>query len=281
MKNPFIPIIAALIVFILHQAPVFAQESTAQNEESEELTPVEEMSTVEMTPNTPEFVSTRSQNQLYEDYKRFETPNFNKAMKYFFEKKLEMAEYLLQQELQTNPENYLACSYLGDIFLYKGKYDEAITLYKRALDLQGESAETYFQLGRAYYYKELGNLAIEHYSKAYILNPQLKFSQYHIGLTYLMILRNKEKTIEHWETYLQLAPEDPQYEKISRAIDLLKDPNFKIPPVGSDIPLEEALHLGGSVLQKTERKDTNDQSAGHETIKTINEDLDIERDDDL
>lgn len=215
------------------------------------------------------------------DFKRFRSETFTKAIKYFFQKKYEMAQLLLQKELQDNPENYFAYSYLGDIFLQKKQYDEAISLYKTALDLYPRGAEDHFRLGQAYYYKGIGNLAISHYENAYTLNPNLRYAWYQIGLTHLMVLRDKEKTISSWEQFLRLSPEDPQYEKVRRAIELLKDPAFVIPPVGSNVPLEEALHLGGAVLQRTERQDTEATNAGHEQTQQITVPEDTIRDDEL
>ncbi|MBN1500888.1 MAG: tetratricopeptide repeat protein [Spirochaetes bacterium] len=208
-----------------------------------------------------------------------QSETFKKAVKYFFQKKFDMAELLLQQELKENPENQLAYSYLGDIFFERKQYDTAITLYKKAIDLNPDSAEDNFRIGQAYYYKNLPNVAINHFFAAYNKNSQFKYAYYHVGLTYLMLLRDKKGTIENWETYLKIAPEDPQYEKIKRVIELLKDPNFIIPPVGSDISIEEALHLGGEVLTTTERTN-DDKGAGHEDKKTVKKVEDIYRDDD-
>lgn len=209
-----------------------------------------------------------------------EDTKFKKAVKYFFQQKFEMAELLLREELKDNPENKLACSYLADIMLQKSQYDAAIDLYKRALDLDPSSAEDEFRLGQAYYAKKLGNVAIDHYKKSLNLNPNLKYSYFQIGLANLMLLRDKGETIRNWEEFLRAAPEDPQYEKIRRAIELLKNPNFKLPEPGSDIPIEEVLHLGGDILKTAERTDSA-KSAGHETSKTVNKIEDIYRDDDL
>jgi tetratricopeptide (TPR) repeat protein len=205
---------------------------------------------------------------------------FKRAVQYFYQKKFQMAELLLQEELKKNPENELAYSYLGDIFLSRKRFEASINLYEKAIDLNPKNAENYFRIGQAYYYKKLGRVAISNFKKAYRINKKIKFAQYHIGLSYLMLLRDKNNTINSWETYLSIAPEDPQYEKIRRAIELLKDPNFKIPPVGSDISIEEALHLGGMYLKKGKGKDV-DKSAGHEKKKTIKKVEDIYRDDDL
>jgi len=205
---------------------------------------------------------------------------FKKATAYFYERKFEMAEILLQEELKKNPENRMAYSYLGDIFFQKKRLDGAMELYKKALELDPKSAEEYFRLGQIHYYKKEAFPAIQNFERAYALDSKIKFSHYHIGLTHLMLERDKQGTIASWEKYLSIAPEDPQYEKIRRAIELLRDPNFVLPPVGSDISIEEALHLGGAVLRETDRK-AEDKAAGHEAKKTKSKLEDIYRDDGL
>ncbi|HRX14808.1 MAG TPA: tetratricopeptide repeat protein [Spirochaetota bacterium] len=266
------------VILLLFCVTINAQETEAVSDP-----PLEETSTEAKSAGTDSSVSgsESTASPMADHMKEFTGKNFKKGMSYYFQKKFEMAEYHLQEELKENPENYFAYSFLGDIFLIKKRYDEAITLFKRALDLRPDYAENHFRLGQAYYYKNIGNIAISHFTEAYNLNPQIKYSHYHIGLTHLMLLRDKENTIKSWMFYLSIAPEDPQYEKIRRAIELLKDPAFVLPPVGSDIPLEEVLHLGGSVLTKTERSDKDDKGAGHETKKTVDHKADIERDDDL
>ena len=205
---------------------------------------------------------------------------FDKAVKYFYQKKLEMAEILFQEDLKKNPENELAYSYLGDIFLSKKRYDGALNLYRKALNINPDDADNYFRIGQIYYYKKDADLAIGNFIKSYKLDPKLTFAYYHIGLSYLMLKRDKEGTIQNWEKFLSLAPEDAQYEKIRRAIELLKDPNFVLPPPGSDISIEEALHLGGSLISAADRK-AKEKMAGHEDKKTKSKLEGIYRDDDL
>jgi len=205
---------------------------------------------------------------------------FAKAQKYFFQKKFEMAEVLLQEVIRNSPENALAYSYLGDIFLKKQLYDGALNLYKKALDLDPNNADNYFRIGQVYYFKKMAHESIENYNKALSLDNKLKIVYYHIGLTYLMLLRDKDKTIENWEIFIREVPEDPQYESIKRVISLLKDPNFKIPPVDSEISIEEALLLGGATLDKKEREIEN-RKAEHESKKSKKTIEDIYIDDDL
>ena len=73
---------------------------------------------------------------------------FLKAQKYFFQKKFEMAELLLQEVIKTNPENALAYSYLGDILLKKQLYDGALNLYRKSLDPMRGTLKTISGLAR-------------------------------------------------------------------------------------------------------------------------------------
>ncbi|OHD64820.1 MAG: hypothetical protein A2176_10920 [Spirochaetes bacterium RBG_13_51_14] len=205
---------------------------------------------------------------------------FQKASGYFFKEKFDMAESLLEQVIEQNPGNALAYSYLGDIFLIKKRYDGALDLYQKSIDLNPESGENYFRIGQIYYYKHDGRRAVDNFKKAIEVDNQLRFAYYHVGLTYLMLLRDKNNTIENWEAYIRIAPDDPQYVKIKRAIELLKDPNFVIPPPDSDITIEEALLLGGLTIDKAIHK-TTDQEAGHESKKTKRKLEDIYLDSDL
>lgn len=205
---------------------------------------------------------------------------FRKATSYFFQKKFDMAESLLQQVIDREPGNALAYSYLGDIFLIKQRYDGALDLYRKSIELNPDAGENYFRIGQIYYYKKDGDQALSYFNKALQTDTQLRFAYYHVGLTYLMLKRDKAATIQNWETYIGLAPDDPQYDRIKRAIELLKDPNFMLPSPDSDISIEEALLLGGMSIDKTIHQST-DQEAGHESKKTKGKLEDIYLDDDL
>ena len=211
--------------------------------------------------------------------KKEEDP-FARATRYFFQKKFEMAEVLFQEVIKKDPENALAYSYLGDILLKKRQYDGAMNLYQRAIDINPDMAENYFRLGQIHYYKKNGELAIEFFNKTLVKNEKIKIAYYHRGLAYLMLMRDKEKTIENWETYIRLVPEDPQYDSIKRVIELLKDPKFKLPGPDSKISIEEALLLGGSTLDIQDREAEN-KKAGHESKKSKDTIENIYMDDDL
>ena len=181
-----------------------------------------------------------------------ESAAFEKGQKYFYQKKFEMAEVMFLEALKTDPENDLTYSYLGDLALAKKRYDDALGYYLKSLELRPESAENNFRIAQTYYYKENGEKAIEHFLKTYSLDNSMKFALYHIGLTYLMLNRDKENAVKYWEEYISLAGDDPQRANIERVIELLKNPDFVIPAPESGISVEEALRRG---IQKNEKQD--------------------------
>lgn len=181
---------------------------------------------------------------------------FQKGQRYFYQKKFEMAEVMLSEALKENPENAAAYSYLGDLFLAKKRYEDSLGAYIKALELKPENAENNFRIAQVYYYMKNGTFAIEHFKKAYELDASMSFSLYHIGLTYLMVNRDKEGAIKSWEEYIAIAPNDPQRENINQVIELLKDPNFVIPSESSGISVEEALNQrekGGNINIKADK----------------------------
>ena len=181
---------------------------------------------------------------------------FTKGQKYFYQKKFEMAETMFLEALKTDPENEMTYSYLGDLALTKKRYDEALEYYLKSLELIPESAENNFRIAQTYYYKENGEKAIEHFLKTYTLNNSMKFALYHVGLAYLMLNRDKENTVKYWEEYVSLAGDDPQRDNIERVIELLKNPDFVIPPAESGISVEDALKRG---IHKDEKQDILDE----------------------
>jgi len=181
-----------------------------------------------------------------------ENTAFEKGQKYFYQKKFEMAEIMFLEALKTDPENDLTYSYLGDLVLAKKRYDDALAYYLKALELRPENAENNFRIAQTYYYKGDGEKAIEHFLKTYTLDSSMKFALYHTGLTYLMLNRDKENAVKYWEEYISLAGDDPQNANIKRVIELLKNPDFLIPPAESGITVEEALKRG---IQKDEKQE--------------------------
>lgn len=99
---------------------------------------------------------------------------------------------LCQLELQKNPTNADLHVKLGDLFLtwhldiYNSyQYiDEAITEYQRALETYIDSAEIYFKIGQAQYFKGDLDKSVNYLNMATTKNPKLSKAYYLLAETY-------------------------------------------------------------------------------------------------
>jgi len=176
---------------------------------------------------------------------------FDKGEHYFFNGKFAMAERFLLQALDADPENPQIYTYLGDILFSRGKHIDALKMY-RIVDELKPSGQNCFRMGQVYYDLNDGRSAIANFRKTIELDPSIKFAYYHIGLTYLMLFREKENAIAFWNKFIEVSPEDPQIETIREAVDILSNPAFILPPFGSNVSVAHALKIGGySPIEET------------------------------
>ena len=209
-----------------------------------------------------------------------EGKEYKEAEKYFFEKKFRNAESLLLRVILRKPDHTKALSLLGDIYLFQKDHRGAISQYQKAIGSSKEPSIEYFRLGQAYLELDQDQISKSSFQKAYVHNPNLKRALFQIGYIALFFERDKKQTIQYWKQFIREAPNDPQYEKVKRAIALLEDPDFKIPPRDSDVSLHEALLLGTDNL-KADSARTEDETAGNERSKTNNKTKELLEDEGL
>jgi len=209
-----------------------------------------------------------------------QSANLKRAEKLYFSRKYETAAVILRQITDEEPENGRANSLLGDIYYLQGQYEKAISHLLRAAELNEQKAPDYFRLGQTYEKLNKPKEAVRCYQKAYEYDESMKESLFQIGFVYLSLERNKKKTIEFWQRFVNEAVTDPQREKIITVLKFLNDPNFVLPDKNSPISLEEALMLGGGA-GNGEVKPGEDKSAGHEKEKEKNDSKELLDDDKL
>ena len=79
------------------------------------------------------------------------------AQTYLLLKQKPKAEKILQQLTKRYPKNPFLFMALGDLALAARDWDQAITYYRRSLELDNRSDRANLNLGRAYLYKEISN----------------------------------------------------------------------------------------------------------------------------
>ncbi len=102
----------------------------------------------------------------------------------------------------------------------QGKYDMALKEYEQALKVHPKSAETYNNIGFAYYDKKDYDEAISNQEKALELNPDIANAFFGLALAYEK-KGDKEKALVNWKEFTKRA--DPKSKWHKNAMRHIKD----------------------------------------------------------
>jgi tetratricopeptide (TPR) repeat protein/TolB-like protein len=113
-----------------------------------------------------------------------------------------------QKALVYNPVNPRVYLSLGKIYYSeKGLYYEAVTAYKRAIDLDPRSMEARMGLGEVFEDKGLYKEAIDEYRRVIESDPKHTGALYNLALVYEKV--DPREAIVQWDRYIALASQLP------------------------------------------------------------------------
>ena len=105
--------------------------------------------------------------------------------KLMLEKKYQKAIVFLQKAIELNPEFKEAYYNLGLSYERLGEYKDAIKNLKKAIQLSPDDANAYYALGYVYYQKKKNKQAVEAFEHAARLKPNNPFTHSKLGYAYL------------------------------------------------------------------------------------------------
>jgi len=117
----------------------------------------------------------------------------------------ENLETLWTDTVAQNPNCWLGHNNLGDVLSKKGRVDEAMVQYQKALEIDPNDAQAYSNLGAALFQKGQVDEAIEEYQKALKIDPDL--AQAHNNLGNALLSRGRvDEAIAHYQKALEINP---------------------------------------------------------------------------
>ena len=119
------------------------------------------------------------------------------------------SEMFWTHSLDCAPDSYIILNNLGNTLVGVGKIDEAITHYRRALEIKPVSAEGHSNLGNALARRGQVGEAIAHYRKSLEIQPGLADTHYNLGIV-LADGGQVDEAIFHFQKVLEINPADTE-----------------------------------------------------------------------
>ncbi len=107
--------------------------------------------------------------------------------------------------IEINPKYAEAYYARGIVYYDQGEYDQAISDFTKAIEINPKFAEAYYNRGIVYKNKDQYDQAISDYTKALEINPKYAKAYNNRGFIYLVKLRNKVKGCADWKKACQLG----------------------------------------------------------------------------
>jgi len=116
-------------------------------------------------------------------------------------------EVLWRHTLAVTPDSDVAHAGLGGILFVRGRIDESIDHYERALRLRDGNVAAHFGLGRALAAKQKTDAAISHFQKALSIQPDYVGASNDLGVLFASKGEIKE-AVAAWEQSLSFDPDN-------------------------------------------------------------------------
>jgi tetratricopeptide (TPR) repeat protein len=100
-----------------------------------------------------------------------------------------------QKALELNPNDPIILRSLGNAYYMSGQYQQAITSYQKAIEIDPRNADILRNLGRAYAQQGLNNDAITYYKKAIDVNPNDPEAFLGMGSVYNNLGKSEEAAV--------------------------------------------------------------------------------------
>jgi len=125
----------------------------------------------------------------------------------------------LQKTLSSDPKNVKAVIELGNTYFDAERWDDAITWYRRAIELDPKNADASTDLGVSYYYSNKPDLALAQFEKSLAMSPMHTKTLLNKGIVLAFGKQDLKAAATEWQKVVELAPDSPEGQAARRALE--------------------------------------------------------------
>ena len=128
----------------------------------------------------------------------------------------------LTSKIKQNPKDFDAIVELGNMNFDQKNYNDAIKLYKKALEIRPEALNVRTDMGTAMFYQNRFDEAIAEFQQTLKSDPKNAQALFNLGVAMLHGKNDPKCALEYWEQLVATNPDHPQAAFVREQIQKLK-----------------------------------------------------------
>jgi cytochrome c-type biogenesis protein CcmH/NrfG len=129
----------------------------------------------------------------------------------------------LTSKIKQNPKDFDSLVELGNVNFDQKNYADAVSLYKKALEVRPDALNVRTDMGTAYFYQNKFDDAIATFQEALKSDPTNAQALFNIGVAMLHGKNDPKGALQYWEKLVATNPNHPQAEFVKQQIQQLKE----------------------------------------------------------
>ena len=135
----------------------------------------------------------------------------------------------LTDKIKQNPRDFDSIVELANMDFDQKNYDDAIGLYKKALEIRPDVLNVRTDMGTAMFYLNRYDDAIATFQDVLKKDPKNAQALFNLGVSMLHGKNDPERALEYWEKLVETNPDHPQAAFVKEQIQKLKEQQQKKP----------------------------------------------------
>jgi cytochrome c-type biogenesis protein CcmH/NrfG len=133
----------------------------------------------------------------------------------------------LTAKIKQNPQDFDSIVELGNLNFDQKNYDDAINLYKKAIEIRPDALNVRTDMGTAMFYQNRYDDAIAQFQEVLKVDPKNAQALFNLGVAMLHGKNDPKGALEYWEKLVETNPDHPQAAFVKEQIQKLKEQEKK------------------------------------------------------
>lgn len=129
----------------------------------------------------------------------------------------------LTSKIKQNPKDFDSIVELGNMNFDQKNYDDAINLYKKAMEIRPDALNVRTDMGTAMFYQNKFDDAIAQFQEVLKADPKNAQALFNMGVAMLHGKKDSKRALEFWERLVETNPDHPQAAFVKEQIQKLKE----------------------------------------------------------